>query len=351
MNCSHPPRQFARSCRSAFTLVELLVVVGIIALLVAILLPALNKARQAAQSIQCESTIRSICQAMLMYTNENKGWIPGGSSSSGRFLFNSNWSTNSNYSASNCPAIIQNWDWMSPLCTYLGLEIDTGASQVSRVSRYETIVNSPMFRCPSNEILAAPFGSSPIPVGIMPSYMLSTNFFLLNASTPGGSVGTTKGSAGLTAPPGYVPKINRVGGESRKIFIADGARFSNANTFPDVNLNLVSSGGGAFGDIGGFTDGSNCWDRSHATGNTPRGPVDARIYAYRHGVRYQNGATDSYRLNVGFFDGHVENMGDLESSNPDFWLPEGTHYDPGVGFPMPNDTAAAYGGNVLHNIH
>jgi prepilin-type processing-associated H-X9-DG protein/prepilin-type N-terminal cleavage/methylation domain-containing protein len=60
----------------AFTLVELLVVIGVIALLIALLLPALNKARQASRATSCLSNLRQIGQAVHIYASENKGLPP-----------------------------------------------------------------------------------------------------------------------------------------------------------------------------------------------------------------------------------------------------------------------------------
>lgn len=77
--------------RSAFTLVELLVVIGIIALLVSILLPSLNRARESARRTKCLANLRSIGQLVNMYANQNKGFIPIGFSEDTGTAANAKW--------------------------------------------------------------------------------------------------------------------------------------------------------------------------------------------------------------------------------------------------------------------
>ncbi len=61
--------------RRAFSLIELLVVIGVIAILIGLLAPALSAARRMAKSVQCQTQLRELGHALQIYQNENNGWL------------------------------------------------------------------------------------------------------------------------------------------------------------------------------------------------------------------------------------------------------------------------------------
>ena len=312
-----------------FTLVELLVVIGIIALLISILLPTLGQARKSAKSIACRSNLRSSTQGMLLYANANDGYLPGSPNTTGwRWM-------NNPVTGAAYPDVVDIWDWATPITAAFGDETPDLTSDAERIAWYTELVNRDIFMCPENEgVEAQEFGGSTYGTRQWNSYSTGIEFMM----KPEGAYGSqsfraapygrlTQRNDRVALPGGYAPKLTKVGAATRKAFLVDGSRYLAGST-PTWNPSPTTSFGGNFGDQGTYSRFANGHNRDKVPGNTngvTAGPFDSRVLWGRHSKSVEpNRRGGVFNANMAFFDGHVENLDDLEFADPVKWLPVNT---------------------------
>lgn len=267
--------------RHAFTLVELLVVIGIIALLISVLLPVLGKAREAAVRTQCQSTLRQFYAADVMYMNEYDSW--------------------------HMPAYFGGAELDNPTkSTWTGITLFRKAMALPIITDAHVCYLPQKWLCPlaergfQDEIQNGPIGER----GWRPNFSYGMNIDGVDIPTAGNPVydpsraPQCEYSIPTKLNPCHGFKQKQVRNPAGKIFFADAM-------YPVINEIGIQPlpGGTAMGWNGKKSNYSIVGERPYATGvgGNPALP-DGTQYDSRRTIawRHRKGA------NVCFFDGHVE---------------------------------------------
>lgn len=266
--------QPASRARQAFTLVELLVVIGIIAVLIGILLPALSRAKESAGTVKCASNLRQIAMAINLYASRNGGKLP--------------------------PAVVNPGDQIYPKGFFWANELVMDKYLTAPPAKNDGTpsIEDSVFRCPagSEQLLGTSGFSSLTPRDAINQMYLSKPWpepensiavwYALNASTHEGDPNTSSAMPGKTTDAAFAWYNGKSAGVSDQ-FLRDGRYVRKMSLFQDTSRMVMAFDG-------------NAYNWNNIAGSTG---LSARISG-RHGKATNAGKDGNF--NCAFFDGHVD---------------------------------------------
>jgi prepilin-type processing-associated H-X9-DG protein/prepilin-type N-terminal cleavage/methylation domain-containing protein len=332
-----------------FTLVELLVVIGIIALLIGILLPVLGKARESANRARCAANMRSAAQAMQLYVVDSKGWLPGPHTSGRSWNSNPNYDNAPNYGVDSISPTegtsderpLQNMDWMSPT---LGKAM---ALPTKDIERLKTLYEVNLY-CPSNDVFFSDLAFNDEGVSLEATGIRYTSYSAVihfhawpqREATSNPKIDNQTSTAAITLNKAHAPQITKIGNPAEKAYLVEGARYVSGGGGASLNLARYQIVGGNFMIVGPWTQfsdgpynlpggsaGNYNWDGSSLSNIN-------KTLAWRHGGR----------MNIAFFDGHVETLPVADTLPVRLYTPKGTRINFGNFTQDPDDS----NGNIVN---
>ncbi len=273
-----------RTRNKGFTLVELLVVIGIIAVLISILLPALNKARSQAKTVKCASNLKQICQSLMMYEMDAKGGMPWARVDTG---------TTGPNGLSSSQFYPKGWYWANELVSQGYIQAAHGIITGGSAPALDTI-----FRCPEGSDDLTPSSTDPA------------------WSTSGQNLGYIQ----LANYPDTSATVATWYSLNSTLALVSPNSFAKTNTQKDAPYGWLQGSNGTYSGQGSWrrnvsdiTKSSqvvkildSSYDNLSNGPNPPAGSPFSRRLAGRHGSKVNQGR--DAMCNMAFFDGHVEGV-------------------------------------------
>lgn len=282
-----PPR-----FRLAFTVIELLVVTGIIGVLIALLLPTLGRARESARRAHCASNLRQLMQAIVMYGADYEGYFPGSGIAAGLnggAPFSSDW---------------VHWEPSRDL---------NDSSTAQYLGRP---VNPDIYRCPSDDVTSHQLARTYGPNTFQPVHLYRYSYCMVRWAGSAEYIYIWRqSSAGHRhAEEMWVPKPGMIKDPSRTILLGE--------------VDERDLRDGAWEPGGAYVEGPTRWEELLSIRHDEHRRDERWLPGYA-----ANRAYPDRRGNVAFVDGHVEFITRRLAHDPRLWGPHLKHLHPPPGMP------------------